>query len=127
MGNTGDHGRMSKVAPLPRTLIAPLFLSVASLALSGCIVRTAGKIVAAPVNLASGAVDKVTTSQSEADQNRGREIRKREEKVGKLEREYRKEREKCDDGNRSACARATEINEEIQELLPSIPAEPDRR
>ncbi|MEM7690362.1 MAG: hypothetical protein AAF291_15205, partial [Pseudomonadota bacterium] len=80
-----------------------------------------------PVNVASAAVDKATTSQSEADQNRGREIRKREEKLGKLEREYRKEREKCDDGNRSACARAAEINEEIQEILPTIPAEPDKR
>ena len=118
---------MSKVAPLPRTFLAPLFLRLASLTLSGCIARTAAKIVAAPVNLASGAVDKVTTSQSEADQNRGREIRKREEKVGKLEREYRKQREKCDDGSRSACARAAEISEEINELLPSIPAEPDRR
>ena len=95
--------------------------------MSGCIARTAGKSIAAPVNLGSAAVDKATTSQSEADRNRGREIRKREEKVGKLEREYRKEREKCDDGNRSACARAAEINEEIQELLPGIPADPDRR
>lgn len=110
-----------------RAVTAALLVGVASLALSGCIARTAGKIIAAPVNLGSAAVDKATTSQSEADRNRGREIRKREEKVGKLEREYRKEREKCDDGNRSACARAAEINEEIQELLPGIPADPDRR
>ncbi|MEM1195038.1 MAG: hypothetical protein AAGH57_02950 [Pseudomonadota bacterium] len=114
---------MIKVAPL----IAPLFLGAASLAVSGCVVRTASKIVTAPVDLASGAVDKVTTSQSEADENRGREIRKREERVGKLEREYRKQREKCDDGNRSACAKAAEIGEEIQELLPGIPADPSDR
>ena len=121
---------MSKVAPLsprPRGAKAALVLILASLALSGCIARTAGKIIAAPVNVASAAVDKATTSQSEADQNRGREIRKREEKLGKLEREYRKQREKCDDGNRSACARAAEINDEIQEILPTIPAEPDDR
>ncbi|MEO0418569.1 MAG: hypothetical protein AAF249_06880 [Pseudomonadota bacterium] len=126
---------MSMVAPTAhrqnasrsRAVTAALLVGVASLALSGCIARTAGKIIAAPVNLGSAAVDKATTSQSEADRNRGREIRKREEKVGKLEREYRKEREKCDDGNRSACARAAEINEEIQELLPGIPADPDRR
>ena len=117
---------MFKVALLSRSLIAPLFLACASLTLSGCLVRTASKVVTAPVDLASGAVDKVTTSQSEADENRGREIRKREEKLGKLEREYRKEREKCDDGNRSACARAVEISEEIEEILPTIPAEPDR-
>lgn len=122
---------MSNKAPFSRTLsrslLTPLLLGMVSLALSGCIARTAGKIIAAPVNLASGAVDKVTTSQSEADQNRGREIRKREEKLGKLEREYRKEREKCDDGNRSACARATEISEEIKTILPTLPAEPDGR
>ncbi|MEM7703774.1 MAG: hypothetical protein AAF251_17695 [Pseudomonadota bacterium] len=126
---------MSKVVPTSRrenvsrsrAITTALFVGVASLALSGCIARTAGKIIAAPVNLGSAAVDKATTSQSEADQNRGREIRKREEKVGKLEREYRKEREKCDDGNRSACARAAEINEEIEELLPGIPADPDKR
>ncbi|MEM7689196.1 MAG: hypothetical protein AAF291_09250, partial [Pseudomonadota bacterium] len=85
---------MSTVAPFPRSIAAPLLLGVATLTLSGCIARTAGKIIAAPVNVASAAVDKATTSQSEADQNRGREIRKREEKLGKLEREYRKEREK---------------------------------
>lgn len=121
---------MSKVALHPsrsRVIANALLLGLASLALQGCLVRTAAKVVAAPVNLASGAVDKVTTSQSEADQNRGREIRKREEKLGKLEREYRKEREKCDDGNRSSCARAAEISEEIEKILPTIPAEPDDR
>lgn len=116
---------MSKVAALSRTAQNALFLGLASLALSGCIARTAGKIIAAPVNVASAAVDKATTSQSEADQNRGREIRKREEKLGKLEREYRKERAKCDDGSRSSCARAAEISEEIEKILPTIPAEPD--
>lgn len=118
---------MQKVAPLRRTLAPPFLIVIASLALSGCVARTAAKIVTAPVNLASGAVDKVTTSQSEADEKRGRELRKREEKVGKLEREYRKEREKCDDGDRGACARAAEINEEIRRLLPTIPAEPGKR
>lgn len=116
---------MIRITPLRRALFAPLLLSVASLAISGCVVRTASKIITAPVNLASEAVDKVTTSQSEADETRGRELRKREERMGKLEREYRKEREKCDDGDRSACARAAEISEEIQKLLPTIPVEPD--
>ena len=123
---------MSKVAPLShfpllRMTRHALLLGLASLALSGCIARTAGKIIAAPVNVASAAVDKVTTSQSEADRNRGREIRKREEKLGKLEREYRKQRNRCDDGDRSACARAAEISEEIERILPTVPAEPADR
>ncbi|MEM6584521.1 MAG: hypothetical protein AAF692_02090 [Pseudomonadota bacterium] len=114
---------MPKFAPV----LAPLCLGLASLALSGCIARTAAKIVTAPVDLASGAVDKATTSQSEADEKRGRELRKREEKLGKLEREYRKERERCDEGNRKACERAAELSEEIQALIPTIPGEGEAR
>ncbi|MEL7187994.1 MAG: hypothetical protein AAGK17_00460 [Pseudomonadota bacterium] len=106
--------------------VLPLIgLTCASLALSGCLARTAANIVTAPVRVASKAVDVATTSQSEADENRGREIRKREEKLGKLEREYRKQSEKCQDGDREACGEAREIYAEIQEVLPTIPAEPD--
>jgi len=51
--------------------------------LSGCIVgavaTTAVDIVTLPVKVASAGVDAVTTSQAEADQKRGREIRKAEE------------------------------------------------
>ncbi len=108
---------------IPRPF-ALCLLGAASLATSGCIARTAAKIVTAPVDLASGAVDVMTTSQSEADEKRGRELRKREEKVGKLEREYRKQSAKCDEGDRPACAKAAEINEEIRLLLPTLPAEP---
>ncbi len=100
-----------------------------SLALSGCF---AADVVGGPVRTASKAikigstvVDVATTSQSERDQKRGREIRKREERLGKLEREYRKEREDCLDGDRGACKDAEEIREEIEELLPTIPVDPD--
>ncbi|KWV91399.1 hypothetical protein [Erythrobacter sp. YT30] len=96
-----------------------------SLILSGCLVRTAANVATAPVRVASKAVDVATTSQSEADEKRGREIRKREEKLGKLEREYRKQSEKCEDGDRSACEEARETYAEIEELLPTIPAEPE--
>jgi hypothetical protein len=47
------------------------------LALSGC-VRTAANIVTFPVRAASQGVDWATTSQDEADRNRGRAIRKQE-------------------------------------------------
>ena len=50
------------------------------LALPGCIVRTAADIVTAPVKVVSKGVDWATTSQDEADRNRGREIRKEEER-----------------------------------------------
>ena len=48
--------------------------------LGGCIARTAVDIVTLPVKAAGAGVDAVTTSQEEADRNRGREIRKQEER-----------------------------------------------
>jgi hypothetical protein len=63
-----------------------LFAAVVAFALSGCIAKTALDIVTLPVKAASAGVDAVTTSQSEADEKRGRQIRKREECVGKEDR-----------------------------------------
>jgi hypothetical protein len=62
------------------------------LALGGCIARTAVDIVTLPVKVASAGVDAVTTSQSEADEKRGRRIREYEECLGKEERRARKDR-----------------------------------
>ena len=80
--------------------------------LSGC-VSLVSDVVTAPIKIVSKTADVLTTSQSEADENRGREMRKREESLGKLSRQRDKAREKCDDGNRDACARAADINEQI--------------
>ena len=59
--------------------------------LSGCIVKdvaeTAVDVVSIPVKAASAGVDAATTSQSEADEKRGREIRKQEEERGRQLRE----------------------------------------
>jgi DNA-binding helix-hairpin-helix protein with protein kinase domain len=52
------------------------------LPLGGC-VSTASHIVMAPVHAAGWTVDKMTTSQSEADRNRGRRERKQEERERK--------------------------------------------
>ena len=55
--------------------------------LSGCVVgtvaRTAVDVVTLPVKVASAGVDAATTSQSEADEKRGRELRKQDEERGK--------------------------------------------
>lgn len=96
----------------------------ASLALSGCI-GTLVDVATLPVRAAGKAVDLATTSQSESDENRGRELRKREEKLGKLERAYAKQRVKCDDGNGEACAQARTTYAQIQEILPTLPGEPE--
>jgi hypothetical protein len=50
------------------------------LVLPAC-VSTVGKIVTAPVKVVSQGTDWATTSQDEADRNRGRKIRHAEERV----------------------------------------------
>ena len=68
-----------------------ILASLLPLALTGCIAKTAVDVVTLPVKAASKTVDVLTTSQSEADEKRGREIRKYEECVGKEDRRARKE------------------------------------
>jgi hypothetical protein len=72
---------------------------VLPLLLGGCIVGTVAKtavdVVSIPVKVASAGVDAVTTSQSEADEKRGREIRKAEEERG---RQLRLAEERCRKG-----------------------------
>jgi len=71
----------------------PLFLA-APLLLGGCVVgtiaETAVDVVTLPVKVVSAGVDAATTSQSEADEKRGRELRKAEEKAGREARETEK-------------------------------------
>ena len=54
---------------------------------SGCVVGTVAKtavdVATIPVKVASAGVDAATTSQSERDEKRGRELRKEEERRGK--------------------------------------------
>lgn len=106
-------------------IAAPFFLVAASLTLSGCLVRTAADVVTAPVKVGSKAVDLATTSQSEADEKRGREIRKREERLGKLERRYDKQIAQCREGDDDACDEAQATYAKMQEIIPTIPAEPE--
>ena len=86
---------------------------------------TAASIVTAPVGVVSKGVDWTTTSQSEADEKRGRALRKREERLGKLERDYRRHNEQCSDGDREACRQATAEYNEMQDLMPTVPVERD--
>jgi hypothetical protein len=59
--------------------------------LGGCVVgtiaSTAVDIVTLPVKVVSAGVDAATTSQSEADEKRGRALRKQEEARGRLARQ----------------------------------------
>lgn len=60
-----------------------LTLIPVAFALSGCLARTAIDVVTLPVRVVSAGVDAVTTSQAEADQRRGRELREAEEREGR--------------------------------------------
>lgn len=100
-----------------------LALAFAALALQGCIARAAVSAVSLPVKVASRGVDMATTSQSEADEARGREIRKREERLGKLGREYDRAMRRCDSGDAAACRSAEAIRAEMEELMPGVPVE----
>ena len=68
-----------------------ILLLAAPLLLGGCLARTAVDIVTLPVKAVGAGVDALTTSQAEADQRRGREIRQAEEREGREAR--RRERE----------------------------------
>ncbi len=107
----------------PRALV---FALIALPALSGCLAKTAFDVATAPVRVAGKAVDMATTSQSEADEKRGREIRRREERVGQLQRSYDKHMRQCEDGNDDACDRARDEYEEMEDILPTLPYERER-
>lgn len=76
-----------------------ILLFAAPVLLGGCIVRTAADIVTLPVKAVGAGVDALTTSQAEADQRRGRELREAEEREGRearrREREQQRERERA--------------------------------
>ena len=67
--------------------------------LSGCVVETVAKtavdVATLPVKAVSAGVDAATTSQKEADEKRGRELRKQDEERG---RQARLAQERCRKG-----------------------------
>jgi uncharacterized cupredoxin-like copper-binding protein len=78
-----------------------LLLAAAMLPLltGGCI-RTAASVVTFPVKAAGKTIDWTTTSQSEADRNYGRKMRKQEEREGK---ERRRAQRECREQRRQDC------------------------
>lgn len=81
--------------------------------LPGCVASVVGDVVTAPIKVVSKTADVMTTSQSEADEKRGRELRKQEERLGKLARKRDEAREDCADGDREACIRYEALEAEI--------------
>lgn len=68
-----------------------LLLLPLPLLLGGCLARTAVDVATMPVKAVGWTADKLTTSQSEADEKRGRELRKTDERRAKEERRRQKE------------------------------------
>lgn len=95
---------------------------LASLALGGCGVGTLVDVATAPVRVAGKAVDLATTSQSESDQKRGANLRKLEERYGRLERAYRDEDQRCSEGRSESCANRDAIGREMALIRPQLPA-----
>ena len=73
-----------------------LILPVLAAGLTGCVAQTALDVVTLPVKIASAGVDAVTVSQSEADEKRGRAMRKHEECLGKEARKADKQNREPD-------------------------------
>lgn len=94
-----------------------LFAAGAAIMLQGCLAKTALDIATAPVRVAGKAVDLATTSQSEADEKRGRALRQREEALGKLERRHDKHQRDCERGDEDACDAADADRAAIERLL----------
>jgi hypothetical protein len=98
--------------------------------LPGCVAKSAFDLVTMPVraganavNTTAGVYDRVTVSQSEQDQRRGREIRRREERYGELSRDYDRAMRKCDRGSDDACDTARDIYGEMNAMRSSVPYE----
>ena len=76
-----------------------LLVAILPSLLGGCIVadvaETAVDVASIPVKVVSAGVDAATTSQSEADEKRGRELRKAEEERGRQQRQLE---ERCRKG-----------------------------
>lgn len=102
-------------------------LGFAAFALQGCLAKTVVDVATAPVKVVGQAADWATTSQDEADRARGRELREREERLGKLERNYERQYDDCHDGDREACSEARATWDEMQALKGTLPLPPPER
>ena len=86
---------MLRKALLATTLLLPVLSG-------GCVAKAAFDVVTLPVKAAGKAVDWTTTSQSEADRNYGKKMRKAEEREGAERKQWEKE---CRQHKRNDCDR----------------------
>lgn len=110
--------------------IVALTLPFAVLPLTGCVAKSAFDLATLPmragaqaINTTAGVYDRVTVSQSEQDQKLGRKIRQREERYGRLSRDYDRARAECGRGEQDACDDARNLYRQLNELRASVPYE----
>ena len=72
---------------MKRILLTIALVPMLSACVVGTVAKTAVTVATIPVKVVSAGVDAATTSQSEADEKRGREIRRAEEARGRQARE----------------------------------------
>ena len=84
--------------------------------LQGCVASVVGDVMTKPVRVVSKVADVLTTSQSESDEKRGRDMRKREENLGKMSRQLKKVQKRCADGDRDACKKANQQKSGIEKF-----------
>lgn len=111
---------------MKRSILPACAVLLAAPALQGCLAKTAFDVATAPVKAAGKAVDLATTSQSEADEKRGREIRRREQDLAKMREDYDRLVRRCLDDDDRACREAVQLRAEIEAALPGVPVEPER-
>jgi hypothetical protein len=78
-----------------KLLAAAAFVPLLSACVVGTVAKTAVDVATLPVKVVSAGVDAATTSQKEADEKRGRELRKQDEEHG---RQARLAEERCRKG-----------------------------
>jgi hypothetical protein len=69
-------------------------LLVLPLTLGGCLAKTALDVATMPVKAVGWTADKLTTSQSESDEKRGRELRQQDARAAREDRARKKEEER---------------------------------
>ncbi|HQS68825.1 MAG: hypothetical protein B7Y36_05775 [Novosphingobium sp. 28-62-57] len=104
---------------------ATAMLPCAFVLLTGCVAKTVLDVATLPVRAGADIYDRATVSDSERDQKRGRQIRQREERYGRLSRKYDRARAECRDGDEIACSDARRIYDEMTDLRATIPYGPE--
>lgn len=118
-------GRSSSLA-LAQRYTARATIMPAVLLLAGCgTVGTLTSLATAPIRVTGKAVDLATTSQSEADEKRGRDMRLAERERGKLARDYERWARNCQLGDRKACAKQDAARAQLEQGPQARDVRPD--